>query len=466
MQKQTVLNNNQLTFEFQGLKKRRVVADFNGGSITSDAGVFLLREVDEIFGITDRLVECFSDRRASSQINHPLSLLLRQRIFGLALGYEDVDDHETLRYDPSFAAAVGREEPTEALAGKSTLNRLELSSREAGDRNDRYHRMEVSFDMLSDTILELSLDQMEREGVPDELILDIDATDDPLHGEQEGRFFHGYYRHYCYMPLYVFAGSYLLLAKLRPSNIDGAKGSVEELERIVTAIHARWPKQHVIIRGDSGFCRDDLLVWCEKTPGVDYVIGLAKNARLKKQISSDLEKAEKMCEETGRASRIFSSFHYRTLKSWNCSRRVVAKAEHLEKGSNPRFVVTSLDLKKHYPRAIYEELYCARGDMENRIKEQQLCLFADRTSTHWMRSNQFRLWLSSVAYMLLNALRRFGLKGTEMARAMCDSIRLKLLKIGALVRISVRRVLVSMASGYPWQDSFSKAVNNLTALRE
>lgn len=442
MRKQTVPNNSQLSFEFQGLGKRGVIADFNGGSITSDGGALLLREADLAFGITEMLESCFTDRRDPSLSAHSLLQILRQRIYGIALGYEDLSDHDTLRSDPFFTALVGREEPDQALAGKSTLNRFELSARDDGCRDPRYHRISASFDSIADAILELSLDQMAAEGVPEDIILDLDATDDPLHGSQENRFFHGYYRHYCYLPLYVFAGDYLLSATLRPSDIDGAKGSLRELRRIVGAIRRRWPDKRIIVRGDSGFCRNWLLRWCEAVPGVEYVIGLAKNARLKKRISSELAQVEQSYRETGDACRVYTEFMYKTLKTWGHKRRVIAKAEHLSKGSNPRFVVTSLEPEEMAPGEVYSDLYCARGDMENRIKEQQLCLFADRTSTHWMRSNQLRLWLSSIAYILVNALRTFGLKGTAMARAMCDTIRLRIFKIGALVKLSVRRVLI------------------------
>jgi Transposase DDE domain group 1 len=280
---------------------------------------------------------------------------------------------------------------------------------------------------------------------PEEIILDLDATDDPLHGKQEGRFFHGYYGHYCYLPLYIFCGEFLLCARLRSSNIDASAGSVEELQRIVAQIRSVWSRVRIVVRGDSGFCREELMAWCE-AEGVDYLLGLAKNERLKAEIVREKEEAKAQYQETGRAARRFKEFVYQTRESWSRARRVVAKAEHLEKGENPRFVVTSLRREEWPAQALYEEHYCARGDMENRIKEQ-LMLFSDRTSTHYLRSNQLRLYFSSIAYVLLQMLRRLGLEGTELAKAQCSSIRLKLLKIGALIRITVRKVWISLAGG-------------------
>jgi hypothetical protein len=297
---------------------------------------------------------------------------------------------------------------------------------------------------------------------PKEIILDLDATDDPLHGKQEGRFFHGYYGHYCYLPLYIFCGEFLLCARLRPSNIDGAKGSVEELQRIVPQIRAVWPEVRILVRGDSGFCREELMVWCE-AQGVEYLLGLAKNDRLKAEIAKEMQAAKAQYQETGRAARLFKEFLYQTRKSWARARRVVAKAEHLEKGENPRFVVTSLSREPWPAQALYEEQYCARGDMENRIKEQ-LMLFCDRTSTHYLRSNQLRLYFSSLAYVLMQMLRRLGLEGTELAKAQCSTIRLKLLKIGALIRITARKVWVSLASGYPYVHFFWQVHQKLVAM--
>jgi hypothetical protein len=306
---------------------------------------------------------------------------------------------------------------------------------------------------------------MALEGAPPVLFIDADATDDPLHGRQEGRFFHGYYDSYCYLPLYIFAGDYLLCAKLRPSKIDGCDGVIDELKRIIPMVREKLPGVRIIFRGDSGFCREEILAWLQDVARIDYVIGMARNSRLVKEISSELQEAERMYEEEDKPCRVFKGFYYMTRNSWSRFRRVIGKAEHLEKGSNPRFVVTSLAMPEYTPQKVYEDLYCARGEMENRIKEQQLCLFADRTSTHWLRSNQLRVWLSGIAYIMLNAMRALALNGTEMARARCDSIRLKLFKIGALVKVSVRRIHMSMCSGYPYQAIFKRAYLNLQMLR-
>jgi hypothetical protein len=299
---------------------------------------------------------------------------------------------------------------------------------------------------------------------PEEIVIDVDATDDPLHGNQEGRFFHGYYMNYCYLPLYIFCGEFLLGARLRSSNIDASEGTVEELERIVMQIRAAWPEVRIVVRGDSGFCRDNIMSWCEARK-VDYVLGFAKNERLKAIIAEELQRAQQQYEEARQASRVFKDFRYQTRESWTRERRVVAKAEHLDKGSNPRFVVTSIEMDKIDAQALYEDLYCARGDVENRIKEQQLWLFADRTSAGKMRANQLRLYFSSVAYMLMQALRRLGLKSTQMAAAQCNTIRLKLLKVGAQVKITVRKVWISLAGGYPYTDLFYQVFRNIQVER-
>jgi hypothetical protein len=287
-------------------------------------------------------------------------------------------------------------------------------------------------------------------------VLDIDTTDFAIHGEQEGRFYHGYYDHYCYLPLYIFCGRHQLAAKLRRSNIDGAAGAREEVERIVGQIRKRWPDLRIVLRADSGFCRETLMAWCEANK-VDYLFGLARNKRLAAEIETELAAAAKESAETGKPARRFKEFKWRTQKSWSRSRRVVAKAEVTQGGTNPRFVVTSLSADQHEARELYEDIYCARGEMENRIKECQLDLFADRTSTGTMRANQLRLWFASMAYVLLDALRRVGLGATQFAKATCGTIRLKLLKIGALVTVSVRRVRIAMASAYPWQHEWGSA---------
>jgi len=465
----TQCNPSQL--EFHALDRRKVIGKFDGGNITSDAGGLLLRETEKRTGIICQFARCFTDLRNPKQIEHTIKELVSQRVYGLALGYEDLNDHDELRRDPLLAVLVGKEDPEgetrirkqdrgKAMAGKSTLNRLELTSACPTEAEKRYKKIIMKEDEIDRLFVEVFL-QAHTE-TPKEIILDVDATDDPLHGNQEGRFFHGYYMNYCYLPLYIFCGEFLLCARLRPSNIDASEGTVEELERIVRQIRDAWPEVKIIVRGDSGFCREKIMHWCE-AHAIDYVFGLAKNDRLKAVIGEELHQARQLYEETGKPARVYKGFYYETLKSWSRRRRVVAKAEYLDKGSNPRFVVTSIKKVRMDVRAVYENLYCGRGDMENRIKEQQLWLFADRTSAGKMRANQLRLYFSSIAYMLMQALRRIGLKGTRMATAQCNTIRLKLFKIGAQVRISIRKVWVSLASGYPYLDIFHQIYRNLQA---
>ena len=450
----------QFVFGFHPLKHREIRAQFDGGAITTEGGGLLLREVEKRIGIVRQFAACFRDYRNPDLIEHSVEELVAQRVYGLALGYEDLNDHEELRKDPLLAVLVEKSDPVgEVLAGKSTLNRLELTPATASAKA-RYKKIVADHAAVDRLFVDVFLAAHPQ--APQQIILDLDATDDPLHGNQEGGFFHGYYGHYCYLPLYIFCGEFLLGARLRPSNIDASAGSVEELQRIVKQIRAAWPKVRILVRADSGFCREELMAWCE-AEGVDYVLGLAKNERLKAQIKKELTKAERQYQETRRAARIFKEFYYKTRKSWSGQRRVVAKAEHLEKGENPRFVVTSLPAEEWSASALYEQLYCARGDMENRIKEQ-LMLFADRTSTAYLRSNQLRLYFSSVAYVLLQMLRHLGLQGTELAKAQCTTIRLKLLKIGALIRISVRKVWISLAGGYPYVELFRQVHEKLLAM--
>jgi len=451
---------NQFVFGFHPIKHREIRAQFDGGAITTEGGGLLLREVEKRIGIVRQLAACFRDYRNPDLVEHTVEELVAQRVYGLALGYEDLNDHEELRKDPLLAVLVEKSDPEgEPLAGKSTLNRLELTP-ETANAKARYKKIVADHAAVDRLFVEVFLGAHRQ--APEQIILDLDATDDPLHGNQEGRFFHGYYGHYCYLPLYIFCGEFLLGARLRPSNIDASAGSVEELERIVKQIRAVWPKVRILVRADSGFCREQLMAWCEAA-GVDYVLGLAKNERLKAKIKKELLQAKRQYQTTKHAARFFKEFSYKTRKSWSERRRVVAKAEHLEKGENPRFVVTSLRAGEWPASALYEELYCARGDMENRIKEQ-LMLFADRTSTAYLRSNQLRLYFSSVAYVLLQMLRYLGLAGTELAKAQCATIRLKLLKIGALIRISVRKVWVSLAGGYPYVDLFRQVHEKLIAM--
>jgi hypothetical protein len=445
---------NQESFQFHPLARRQVQGRFNGGVITSDAGGLLLREVEKRTGIITQFGACFRDHRDPERIEHTVKELVAQRVYGLALGYEDLNDHDQLRRDPLLAVLAEKPDPSgesrarerdqgKALAGKSTLNRLELTG-EVVREEERYKKIAMDEAAVERMLVEVFL-EAHREP-PKEIILDLDATDDPVHGNQQGRFFHGYYGHYCYLPLYIFCGEHLLGARLRPSNIDASAGSREELERIVGQIRQTWPEVKITVRADSGFCREELMAWCEHHQ-VDYVLGLAKNERLKAEIAVELEQAAEHYAQTGHAARVFKEFTYQTRESWSRARRVIAKAEHLEKGSNPRFVVASLRAEDWPAQALYEDLYCARGEMENRIKEQ-LSLFADRTSTAFLRSNQIRLYFSSVAYVLMQALRRLGLEGTELAQAQCDTLRLKLLKIGAQIRVTVRRVWISLAEGY------------------
>ncbi len=461
---------NQESFQFHPLAGRRVQGRFDGGAITSDAGGLLLREVEKRTGILAQFAACFTDHRDPERIEHTVRELVAQRVYALALGYEDLNDHDQLRHDPLLAVLAEKPDPSgesrvrerdqgKALAGKSTLNRLELTG-EVVSEEERYKKIALEEAAVDRMLVEVFLEAHEL--APAEIILDLDATDDAVHGNQEGRFFHGYYGHYCYLPLYIFCGEHLLCARLRPSNIDASAGGLEEVERIVAQIRQAWPEVKVTLRGDSGFCREELMSWCE-THRVDYVLGLAKNQRLKAEIAPELEQAAAAYAATGQAARVFQEFTYQTRESWSRARRVVAKAEHLEKGSNPRFVVTSLTPQAWEARRLYEELYCARGEMENRIKEQ-LSLFADRTSTAFLRSNQVRLYFSSVAYLLMQALRRLGLEGTELARAQCDTLRLKLLKIGAQVRVTVRRVWTSLAEGYAYVGLFAQVYAQLRAL--
>jgi hypothetical protein len=458
----------QKAFAFHSLYRREVLVQFQGGTLTSDAGALLLRETEKRLGIIERFARCFTDYRKPEWIEHTVYSLVSQRVYGLALGYEDLNDHEQLRRDPLMAVLAEKEDVEgekrrqeqdkgKPLAGKSTLNRLELGGEQASEQ-ERYKKIVVDLEAVDKALVDYFLDSYRRP--PRQIVLDVDTTDDLLYGNQEGRFFHGYYRDYCYLPLYIFCGRQVLCARLRRSNIDASAGCVEELERIVGQIRGRWPKVRIVIRADSGFCREALMVWCERNE-VDYVLGLAKNARLREEIEPEMKRAQARWQKTGRAARVFADFMYQTLESWSRSRRVVGKAEYLDKGENPRFIVTSFKKSTWRARALYEKFYCARGDMENRIKEQQLELFADRTSATSMRANQIRLYFSTVAYTLIEGLRRLGLQGTELAKAQCGTIRLKLLKIGAQIRVSVRRVLISLASGYPYQDLFRLVYQNL-----
>ena len=442
-------------FEFEGFERRRVVAAFDGGAVTSDGGALLLRHTDRAIGLIERVAACFHDGREQDQVIHTLPALVGQRIVGIALGYEDVNDHDELRHDPVLARLAEQLEPKRAdcapLAGKSTLNRLEHAPLLP---DDRYHKIGHDPAALADLFVDIFLEAHRRPRK--QIVIDLDATDDPLHGQQEGRFFHGYYSCYCYLPLYVFCGRHLLAALLRPSNIDASAGAVEEVTRIIERIRQAWPRVQILLRADSGFARDGLMAWCE-THRVDYVFGLARNPRLVAELEGDLAKAAAEHAKTAQPARRFREFSYATLDSWSRERRVIGKAEHLVKGPNPRFIVTSLTAGVIDGRTLYEWVYCARGEMENRIKEQQLDLFADRTSAGTMRANQLRLWFASFAYVLLEALRRIGWRHTQFQDATCGTIRLKLLKLGAKVTVSVRRIKVAIVSACPYRAEFALA---------
>jgi Transposase DDE domain group 1 len=445
-------------FEFAAIGRREVVANFDGGAITSDAGALLLGVTDRAIGLVDRLAVCFIDHRSPELIEHRVATLVGQRVFAIALGYEDLNDHDELRRDPVMAVLAGKLAAGRAncapVAGKSTLNRLELSRAEA----TRYHKIAHDPAAIEGLFVTLFL---EAHGAPPaEIILDLDATDDPLHGHQEGRFFHGYYDCYCYLPLYVFCGRHLLAAKLRPANIDAAAGSIEEVARIVAQIRAQWPHTRIVLRADSGFARDALMGWCE-AHAVDYIFGLARNARLVGAIEAELAQAQQESQQTGKPARRFKDFTWSTRKSWSRERRVIAKAEWTKGEANPRFIVTTLATGDG--RRLYEDIYCARGEMENRIKECQIDLFADRTSTRTMAANQLRLWFASMAYVLVEGIRRLGLQATDLADATCGTIRRKLFKIGALVTISVRRIKFAMTSGCPYKAVFVTAHRALAA---
>jgi hypothetical protein len=447
----------QSHFEFKGHFSQQVVARFDGGTISSDGGSLLLRETDRRLNLLPRFAACFLDGRAQGRVEHSVLEMVSQRVYGLALGYEDVNDHEQLRKDPLFGVLTGREELDKPLAGKSTLNRLELGH----GRQDRYKKITFWKEGIDELLVSAFVESHEKP--PEQIILDIDTTDLTLHGHQEGRFFHGYYDSYCYLPLYVFCGEHVLCARLRQSNSDASAGTLAEIRRIIGQIRAAWPEVKIILRGDSGFCRNELMSWCEANH-VEYVFGLARNQRLRRIIGRAMWEATEQWNRTGQPSRVFTEFRYRTRptkkRGWDRERRVVAKAEHLDGKANPRFVVTSLTGEEWAAQALYEELYCARGDMENRLKEQ-FSLFADRVSAETMRANQLRLYFSVMAYVLVSGRRRLGLKATEWAQAQVATIRTKLLKIGAQIRVSVRKVWISMASSYPWQSLYQQVWSNL-----
>ena len=454
--------------DFEAVERRSVVACFDGGNITSNAGALLLGQVDRGLGLVRRFAACFIDRRDPRYVEHQVDTLVGQRIFGLALGYEDLNDHDELRKDPTFAVLAGKLSPVlrtdcEPLAGKSTLNRLEHTPRRHASK---YHKIDCDDAQVDALLVDLFLEAHQR--APREIVLDLDNTDIPLHGEQEGRFFHGYgacpragkagpVGRSCYLPLYVFCGRHLLLARQRRANVAGCDGAVEEMARIIAQIRQRWPRVRIILRADSGFSNDELMGWCEANR-VDYVFGLARNRRLEAALVDQLAEAKRLCAASGQPARVFRDFWYCTIDSWSRTRRVIGKAEHTLEGANPRFIVTSLKRSRvaYDARALYEQLYCARGEAENRIGEQ-FELFPDRASSATMQANQLRMSFSAMAYVLVDTLRRVGLRHGQFADAAVATIRLKLLKLGAQVRTSVRRIHFAIASGCPNKDEFELA---------
>ena len=441
------------SFAFAGPGRRTVVARFDGGTMSTDGGALLLQQTDRRLHLLKRAAACFEDRRDPGLIEHQVEELLAQRVYGLALGYEDLSDHDQLRDDPLLALVSGKKRVEEPLAGKSTLNRLELSTAEPHRYKKIHCRREGLDELLTAVFVEAHREPPER------IVLDLDVTDLALDGHQEGRFFHGYYNRYCYLPLYIFSGEHLLCARLRTADQDAAAGSLEEVQRIVQQIRQVWPEVAIILRADSGFCREALMAWCEEN-GVDYVFGLARNERLRALIEEEMAEAARQQQQRQQPARVFGEFSYQTRQSWSRARRVVAKAEQLEGKENPRYVVTSLSCEQWPAQRLYEELYCQRGEMENRIKEQ-LWLFADRVSAATLAANQVRLYFSALAYVLVQGLRRLGLQGSEWARAQAPTIRLRLLKIAARIRITTRKVWISLASSYPLQHIFAHAWGQL-----
>jgi hypothetical protein len=443
-------------FEFEEVERKAVVAGFDGGAITSNAGALLLGQVDRGLKLVRRFAACFTDRRDPRYVEHKVETLVGQRVFGLALGYEDLNDHDELRKDPVMAVLAGKlsahRADCEALAGKSTLNRLERMPKRHGAK---YHKIDFDQAKLDALLLDMFVEAYRGEPRPKSIVLDLDNTDIPLYGDQEGRYYHGHYQNYCYLPLYVFCGRHLLLARHKRSNVEGASGSVEEVARMVAHLRRAWPRVRITLRGDSGFARETLMAWCEEN-GVDYVFGLAGNRRLEREMVGELAQAKAQCEASGKAARVFRDFRYQTLDSWSRARRVVGKAEHTLEGANPRYVVTTLRRAAWDARALYEDLYCARGEAENRIGEQ-FELFADRASCETMAGNELRMQYSAMAYVLIDTLRRVALRHTQFADASAQTIRLKLLKLGALVKTSVRRIHFAIASACPNQMEFEMA---------
>ena len=463
---------------FQDLCSRKVVADFSGGTLSSDGGVLLLRQVDLSLGLTRRLAACFGDQRNQTFVEHSVPELLAQRLYGEALGYEDVNDHQQLRRDPLLAAACGKKDPLgedrtfhpgPALAGPSTLNRLELSNA----KKSRCHKLPHDPKKIQALLAEMGARCLPKNAV--EIVIDLDAMGHRLHGSQEGRHFNAYYDDYVYLPLYAFVGNIPLWAQLRTSDRGAAHGVVPALEEIVTALRRRCKKARIILRGDSGFCHDEIMAWCESQPGVYYCLGLSKNSVLLERADKAMMDARaRHCLTGAVRTRVFSQFEYQTKSgTWSRGRRVIAKAEVTAQGDNPRFIVTDLpatgfrdeeDKTRFTEARLYEEFYCARGEMENVLKQQVLDMEADRMSTHYLASNQLRLWLATFAYLLMERVRALGLYGSQLAQATVGSVRLKLLKVAAQVRVSVRRVYVQLSGAYPLQELFRQCHGRLMRL--
>ncbi len=473
------------------LKGREIIADFEGGKITSDAGIVLMASLDKKLGITKRFAECFRDHRNPNYLDYSVYQLLAQRVYGIILGYEDVNDHDKLRYDPALAIALEKlnfiNSNEALLAGKSTLNRLEYCPETIlNQKNSRYHKIEPLFEEIEKAFVEIFLNSYKKP--PKEIVIDLDVTDAQVHGNQEGAFFNSYYKGVCYAPLYFFCGHHLLVAKLRSSNVDPAAGALEELQRVIGLIREKWKNTHIIVRADSAYAREEIFKFCEKQEGVDYIIAMATNSLLKLRASDIIEKAKldyerRLAPVTSLMESLFSpdeeveevkelvpesiwyrSICYKTKESWSCSRRVVTKVTYDGKDLKIRHIVTSLPASKISPSVIYRQKYCPRGNMENRIKEQQLDLFADRTSTRTFDSNQLRLWLSSMAYVIMQAFRSHCLKKTSLAQATVGTIRLNLLKLGAKVTVSVRRIVIAIASSCPYQEILAIAYSRIQAI--
>ena len=494
----TECNSNR--YLFGQLDRRQVVADFSGGQLTTDGGLILIAQIDQHYRISERLAMCFHDQREPDRVRHPVNDLLAQRLYGLVQGYEDINDHDELRHDPMFGIAIGKLESSYTgsapLSGKSTLNRLEQAFHVSRDLSDqRYIKMTLEPALVEQLLVELFIEQMKQP--PKQLILDMDVTDDPTHGEQEQAFFNGYYDHKCYAPLLIFSGRHLLWSQLRASNVDPAAGALSALQKIIAQITEHWPDTRIIVRGDSAYGRDDIMSWCEAQANVEYVIAYSSNPRLRtftwgleqrakaayelqrQQIEATLkplftgpagEAEPKLVDLKAELDRVvppqvwYQSVVYRTEKSWSCSRRLVCKLTYDAKGAHRHFVCTSFSPQQVSAAKLHQDLYCPRAEMENRIKEHQLDLFSDRTSTHEFESNQLRLWLSSFAYVLMQALRQDCLPQTELAKAQCGTIRLKLLKVAAQIRLSVRRVVIAISSSWPGQSLFAQVYQNLQQL--